>query len=53
MLYWQVILEVNMKTKKFRNLTAKYARGFNKCSVQVDRKRAQKLGKVKHKKDIG
>lgn len=31
-----------------RNLVAKYSRQFNKASVQVDKKKAQKKGYRKH-----
>lgn len=32
------------------NLVAKHARKFNKAAVHVDRKKAMKRGKRKHKK---
>lgn len=32
-----------------RNYVAKYAREFNKATVQEDRKKSAKRGKVKHK----
>ena len=35
---------------KQRNLVAKHARKFNVTAVQVDRKKDEKRGKVKHKK---
>ena len=34
---------------KRRNLVHKYAHKFNKAATMVDRKRATKAGKVKHK----
>jgi len=34
---------------KTRNLVAKHARTFNKAAVHVDRKKAARKGKVKHK----
>ncbi len=34
---------------KSTNLVAKHARTYNKAHVMVDRKRASKRGKVKHK----
>ena len=39
-----------MKNKRFRNLAAKYARSYNKSSVFRDRKKEEKKGKRKHKK---
>ena len=41
-------MEVAMKQKN-RNPVAKYARQFNKSSVQADRKKASKAGYQKHK----
>jgi len=32
-----------------RNLVAKHARKFNKAAVHVDRKKAARKGKLKHK----
>ena len=34
---------------KQKNLVAKHLRTFNKASVQVDRKKDEKRGKIKHK----
>lgn len=34
---------------KINNLVAKHARAFNKASVHIDRKKAAKRGKIKHK----
>lgn len=34
------------------NLVAKFAGKFNKCAVMKDRKKAQKNGHRKHKKDF-
>lgn len=42
-------MEVAMKQTKNRNPVAKYARQFNKSSVQADRKKASKAGYQKHK----
>lgn len=36
-------------TDKPRNLVAKNLKAFNKSAVQVDRKKAFKRGKIKHK----
>lgn len=39
-----------MKTKvAIRNLVAKYARQFNKVTIQVDKKQRDKRGYIKHK----
>lgn len=35
--------------RKTQNLVAKFAKRFNKSTVEVDRKGAEKRGKVKHK----
>lgn len=37
------------RVQQERNLVAKHARKFNKSHVMIDRKRAMKAGKVKHK----
>ena len=43
-----------MKISKdiLRNLVAKHARKFNKASVHTDKKKDEKRGKRKHKKDF-
>lgn len=38
-----------VQRNKQRNLSAKYAHLFNKGGAQVDRKKAEKAGKRKHK----
>ena len=37
------------ETKHQRNFVAKFARAFNKCSVEVSKKHKQKHNKPKHK----
>ena len=39
-------------TEGMKNPVAKHARKFNKAAVHTDKKKAQKKGYVKHKKDI-
>jgi hypothetical protein len=34
------------------NLVAKHARKYNKAAVYTDRKKAQKKGHTKHRKDL-
>lgn len=40
-----------VKVNRLRNFVAKHMLEFNKASVEVDRKREAKNGKVKHKKE--
>jgi hypothetical protein len=35
-----------------KNLVAKHARTFNVAAVHIDRKKAEKSGKVKHKGEV-
>ena len=41
------------KKKHKRNPVARYARNFNTGGPMIDRRTAQKKGKVKHKGNIG
>lgn len=40
------------KKPKINNLTAKHFNSYCKPSVETDRKKAEKRGKVKHKEDF-
>lgn len=40
------------RRRKMKNPVAKFMNKFNKPATQVDRKKAQKAGKVKHRSQI-
>lgn len=44
------VIELGDIIMKVNNLVAKHARTFNKAHIHVDRKKATKRGKIKHKK---
>jgi hypothetical protein len=46
---WRTTMQKKIAT---RSLVAKYARTFNVAAVHVDKKKANKSGKVKHKQEV-